>query len=136
MWLNSFTVNTYPWDSGTDSGTTYSARNQATKPQEDIYELVPETIPDSKVFLSPDGTKVEPVAQWVCTLKDGACTENENHRFYHKLNKKRGKLKTKKCKWLGKQKENRKKRLCERDDRRDGFGPAKEVCPITCELCS
>jgi len=132
MWLTGFTVDTYPWDAGTDSGTTYASTNTATKPQGDIFELVPEKLPNS-VFLSKDGT-VEPVAQWVCTLNDVECTEKKKDKFFLKI--KDGLIITKPCKWLSKGKKKRKKRACKKEDRNEGFGPAKEVCPVTCDSCT
>lgn len=67
-WMNSFSVSTYPWDAGTDSGTTYNSANQATNPQEGIFQMTPDKLPSSNVFLSPDGEDVRPVARWECSI--------------------------------------------------------------------
>jgi len=71
MWWDSFTIFTNPWDAGTDSGSTYTSTNQASNPQEGIFQLIPETLPSSNVFLSPDGTVVKPVAKWECSIDTG-----------------------------------------------------------------
>jgi len=68
MWMESFTILTYPWDAGTDSGTSYTSPNQPTDPEVGIYQLVPGTLPSSNVFLSSDGTEVKPVARWECSI--------------------------------------------------------------------
>merc|ERR1711935_82831 len=76
MWLSSFTIETYAWDAGTDSGITYSSSNQATSPKDNIFQLTPESLPSSKVFLSPDELTVEPVARWSCTMKKEVKEDN------------------------------------------------------------
>lgn len=65
-WYQSFVLETYPWDAGTDSGTTYKADDVATSPPEDIFQLTVETAPASGVFVNEDLT-VLPVATWSCT---------------------------------------------------------------------
>lgn len=68
-WYESFTLATFPWDAGTDSGDTYTSSNQATSPAQDIFQLTTDTIPGTNVFLSPSGDSVEPVATWTCTVQ-------------------------------------------------------------------
>merc|ERR1712176_397471 len=68
MWMESFTILTYPWDAGTDSGTSYTSPNERTDPEVGIYQLKPGTLPSSNVFLSSDGTEVKPVARWECSI--------------------------------------------------------------------
>ena len=38
-WLESLTVNLYPWDAGTEEGTEFSLSNSATDPQENITSI-------------------------------------------------------------------------------------------------
>jgi hypothetical protein len=71
-WYESFIIETYPWDAGTDSGTTYKANDVSTNPPVEIFQLTVDTIPESGVFISVDkssanGTTVLPVSKWVCT---------------------------------------------------------------------
>lgn len=69
MWFSNFTIETYAWDAGTDSGITYGSSNQATSPKDDIFQLTKESLPSSNVFLSSDELTVEPVARWSCSEK-------------------------------------------------------------------
>lgn len=68
VWYESFTLQTFPWDAGTDSGDTYTAANQATDPHSNIFQLTTDSIPDTSVFLNPTGDAVEPVATWTCSV--------------------------------------------------------------------
>merc|ERR1712013_177640 len=83
MWLDSFSVLTHPWDAGTDSGDTYVSANQATNPQEGVFQLVPENLPSSDVFLAPDEENVKPVARWRCSIviDDDDCWRKCEDRF-------------------------------------------------------
>jgi hypothetical protein len=68
-WYESFVIETFPWDAGSDSGVTYDAPNDASNPVEPIFQLTANTVPTSTgVFLSPDGTTVLPVATWTCSV--------------------------------------------------------------------
>jgi len=139
-WLSSFTVNTYPWDAGTESGDTYSLSNLATDPREETFRLDVERIPSSTlVFLSPEGDNVKPVARWECSLMVDECNERKKNKFYHKPRKDEdGNIigfKTKQCKWLQKRSMKMKNKICKRTRRSKEFGPAKEVCPVTCGIC-
>ena len=40
QWTNEITATLFPWDAGTDSGTTYAAENVATVPAEPIHRLL------------------------------------------------------------------------------------------------
>lgn len=71
-WYKNFIIQTYPWDAGTDSGTTYKAKDMSTDPPDEIFQLTVDTIPKSGVFLSANassatGSTVLPVSKWVCT---------------------------------------------------------------------
>jgi len=41
-WVDNLTVDLYPFDSGTDSGTTYTSPNEDTQPRQFIYRLIDE----------------------------------------------------------------------------------------------
>ena len=69
FWLESFTLATFPWDAGTDSGITYASSDEATSPQQPIFQLTADTIPETNVFLNPTGDAVEPVAMWTCAVQ-------------------------------------------------------------------
>lgn len=70
MWLKEFMIDTYPWDSGTDSGVTYKSANVATNPQDSIFQITAETSPaESQVFVNTNAG-VEPVARWTFTLQE------------------------------------------------------------------
>ena len=111
--------------------------NASTAPQEDIFQLDVDNLPQSKVFLSADGTTVDPVARWLCTMNDDddECTEKGMYRFYLKDKDGVGAV-TKKCRWLTKKSEKQKKRICKKDKSNDDFGSANEVCPVTCGKCT
>merc|ERR1740139_1065134 len=105
-WLESFTVDTYPWDAGTDSGNTYAARDSATNPKEPVYQIL-NNFPVNNVFVGNNDNSVLPVGQWSCTkVEETDCKENGNARFFRRM--KDGKVQTQKCRWLGR-KEVRKK---------------------------
>lgn len=69
LWLRSFTLATYPWDAGTETGDSYSLSNPSQVPQLPIQQLTIDTIPGTTlVFANASGTTVLPVAQWSCQL--------------------------------------------------------------------
>jgi len=107
-WLQSFTVDTYPWDAGTDSGDTYTASNSATTPKEPVYQILND-FPVNNVFVGQDGNSVLPVGKWSCIkVEETDCKEDENAKFFR--NMKDGRVQRNRCRWLGK-KEARKKVL-------------------------
>ena len=61
-WLDSLTLDLFGWDSGTDSGTTYTAPNADTQPREPIRRL------EAPPFLGENGPK--PVGTVTFTRKD------------------------------------------------------------------
>lgn len=67
-WWSNFTLNTFPFDAGTEQGTTYSLGNEAENPVLPIQEFTATSPLDSGVFLSPDESSVLHVATWVCVL--------------------------------------------------------------------
>lgn len=68
MWLDSFVIETFPWDAGTDAGTTYLAADMPIDPALWIYQLTTDTVPPSDVFLDPSGETVLPVAKLSCNV--------------------------------------------------------------------
>lgn len=73
MWLQGFTIDTYPWDSGTDDGDTYDADDVETDPHVVVFRLTADTVPSTNVLLNPQGTDVLPVARWQCNLLTEPC---------------------------------------------------------------
>ena len=67
-WYETFEIATYPFDAGTEEGITYSINNADSVPHGPIYQLTPDTVPDSGILLDPTGTTVLPVATWRCDL--------------------------------------------------------------------
>ena len=67
-WFETFEVATYPFDAGTEQGTTYTPENDAESPHGPIYQLTRDTVPGSGVFLDETGATVMPVATWKCNL--------------------------------------------------------------------
>lgn len=67
-WFDSFVVETFPWDAGSDAGLTYNSPNSPSNPQESTFQLTVDTVPSSGVFLSPDNTTVLPMATWNCSV--------------------------------------------------------------------
>jgi len=69
---------------------------------------------------------------------DEECVDSKG-KFLLKLKKEEGEVvmkKVKKCNWLKKLKNKKKrKKICKRNNRHKKFGPAKEVCPKTCKTC-
>jgi len=67
-WYQTFEIVTYPFDAGTEEGTTYNIDNEASSPNGPIYQLTRDIVPDSGILLDPNGTTVLPVASWGCDL--------------------------------------------------------------------
>jgi len=70
-WFQTFEIATYPFDAGTEQGTTYTINNDAESPHGPIYQLTKDTVPESGILLDPTGTTVLPVATWSCALVGG-----------------------------------------------------------------
>jgi hypothetical protein len=66
-WLASFTIDTQPYDAGTDSGVTFKADDLVTDPQEMITELTVDTTPGD-IFKDATGETILPVVSWTCLL--------------------------------------------------------------------
>jgi hypothetical protein len=63
-----FTIRTYPWDAGTDSGQYYTAPDSDVDPPDNVARIKAANAPASGAFLSPDGGDPLPVAEWDCVL--------------------------------------------------------------------
>lgn len=66
-WKESITMETFPFDAGTDDGTTYRSVDVVSNPAEPIAQLTADRLA-SGALLSPDGSTVLPVARWECKL--------------------------------------------------------------------
>jgi hypothetical protein len=84
-WYDSFTIETFPWDAGTETGDAYSLNNDAENPHQPVFQLTQDTVPlTTRVLLNPLGTEVLPVARWDCELVadiDGCPASDECDRF-------------------------------------------------------
>lgn len=78
MWYDSFVIQTYPWDAGTDAGSTYLSDDMPIDPPLWIYQLTATTVPTSGVFLNPEGDTVLPVATWSCTVEAAPDTGDDD----------------------------------------------------------
>lgn len=142
-WLSSFTVDSYPWDAGSENGSGYNGSNSATNPKVNSFRFTVDTVPtDTNVFLNTAGDDVLPVAQWSCTLIPGDdCREDNKARFFRGPAKGNDETRDRRqtCRWLG-EKQARIDRLCART-RTSGPQPksnlplAREVCRETCMTC-
>jgi hypothetical protein len=125
VWLESFEIETFPWDAGTDSGDNYDTDNMKEDPHVPIMQLTKETVPDNGVLLSPNESEVLPMATWTCTLVSSSCANHDG--VMQNGNPKRT------CAWAGrpKGKKIRKKRCQKRF-----LGRKLSVwCPEACGLC-
>ena len=69
-WYSLFSIRTYPWDTGTEEGDTYSFNTSATYPLKYFEQLTIDTIPDSTyVFRNHSETKVRSVSFWECRMR-------------------------------------------------------------------
>jgi len=128
-WLASFSIESYPYDAGTDSGSTYTSSNSPTNPQVNTFRL-----DSSTVFLN-DG-EVLPVARWSCdVLPETTCRQLGGARFFR--NMQNGEPRTQRCKWLnqGNNSAKRKARFCNRASPVSFIASAAEVCRKTCNTC-
>jgi len=66
-WYRQFTIETYPYDAGTEDGNTYANYNSATRPQQPISQFTVNNAPNG-IYLNSDGNDILPVAKYTCTL--------------------------------------------------------------------
>ncbi|GAX25699.1 hypothetical protein FisN_14Lh007 [Fistulifera solaris] len=62
-----FKVQSYPWDAGTDGGTIYEDVDHELEFPEPVHRITPENA-QNKIFVSPMGDEVLPVAEFECIL--------------------------------------------------------------------
>jgi len=62
-WYKEFTIETYPYDAGTEDGNTY-----ATDPPQPITQFTVNNVPNNGIYLNTDGNDILPVAKYTCTL--------------------------------------------------------------------
>ncbi|KAK4887775.1 hypothetical protein RN001_004046 [Aquatica leii] len=64
-WIDSLTVDLYPWDAGTDSGITYMSPNAETKPRERMYRITTMYPEDPRApFYDPTKKEMHPMARF------------------------------------------------------------------------
>lgn len=68
-WFRKISVETFPYDAGTDNGETYRSPDSPSRPQEPIYGLTKDKL-SSRDLLDPSGSTVLPVAKWECILRN------------------------------------------------------------------
>lgn len=61
-------IRTFPWDAGTDSGTSYTSLDADLDPPLMVERITSQNAPSNGIFLSPDGSEVRPAAEWDCVL--------------------------------------------------------------------
>jgi len=140
-WLSSFNVYSYPWDAGSEDGSSYSGSNLATDPKVESFRFTVDTVPSTNIFVNTAEDDVLPVAQWSCTLVPGACREDKRANFFQRNSRGGPRMQDRShtCKWLGMQR-GRISRNCrktrDRGDQPTGTLPlAREVCRETCGTC-
>ena len=77
-WYDSFSIETYPWDAGTEFGTTYGING----PDESltIRRLTVANVPNN-LLVNPAGTAVDPVARWSCQVAVAADDDEDCNLF-------------------------------------------------------
>mmetsp|Transcript_14509 Transcript_14509/g.40350 ORF Transcript_14509/g.40350 Transcript_14509/m.40350 type:complete len:287 (+) Transcript_14509:109-969(+) len=121
VWYDSFEIESFPWDAGTETGTTYTINNDPEPTNQPIQQITVATVPSNNILLDPSGTKVLPMANWKCTLVDSSCSDSDELRF--KNRKKRN------CQWVGKRKT---KKRCKKKWKGKSLS---FFCPETCGKC-
>ena len=80
-WFASIEIGTFPFDAGTDSGTSYRSDDAPTDPQRVITRIDAgdgtaegRGMPKDGIFVSPGGSSVLPVAKWTCSVAAAVAT--------------------------------------------------------------
>jgi hypothetical protein len=68
---NRIVIQSYIWDSGTDSGQSYTALDRDLDPQIPVDRFRATAVPAKGQFLSPDGTFIPTPAEYECVLRVG-----------------------------------------------------------------
>jgi hypothetical protein len=122
LWYESFEIETFPWDAGTEKGDTFSLNNPAENPHVPVQQISvdTDTVPANGVLLSPDGATVLPMAKWSCQLVTNTCADSDR---LMRGRKNRG------CDWVAERTERR----CQKRWRGNSLS---KWCPETCgETC-
>jgi hypothetical protein len=64
-------IRSFVWDSGTDSGQTYTALDRDLDPQLAVTLMTKDNVPPNGQFLSPDGTFIPIPCEFECILRVG-----------------------------------------------------------------
>ena len=67
VYWESFKVQTYPWDAGTDDGQHYTDIDYEKQRPDVVQRMTPDTAPNG-IFVSPFGDEIRPVGEWECVL--------------------------------------------------------------------
>jgi len=73
-WYKKFTIETYPYDAGTEDGNTYDVLNSATRPQQPISEITVNNAPGDGLYLNDEDDDILPVARYTCNLNTYSST--------------------------------------------------------------
>lgn len=79
-WIEFKVLNLYPWDAGTDSGTSYISPDSPTNPRDPIRQITTRHPKDeSSPFYDPTGAEMKPFAKLYLTrqrLYEKSCTDD------------------------------------------------------------
>ena len=81
------------------------------------------------------GKCTPPVTASPSSNPSASCSQNDNDKYFRKVRSSDGKTILRTCKNLSKASPKTIMRHCKKTASKDGFGPAREVCRVTCEIC-
>ena len=70
VWLESFVVETFPWDAGTAVGENFAFRGGAEDDEDGVITRILANTTSTGVFVDPTNSTILPVARWECGLVD------------------------------------------------------------------
>jgi hypothetical protein len=70
-YYNKIVIRSFVWDSGTDSGQTYTALDRDLDPQLAVTLMTKDNVPPKGQFLSPDGSFIPIPCEFECVLRVG-----------------------------------------------------------------
>jgi len=73
-WYKEFTIETFPYDAGTENGDSYNIDNSATFPMQPISQFTVDNVPNG-IFLNRKRNDILPVAKYTCTLNTYSSSE-------------------------------------------------------------
>jgi len=74
-WYKEFTIETFPYDAGTENGDTYIIDNSPTIPARLISQFTTDNVPSNGVFLNKRRNDILPVAKYTCMLNTYSSSE-------------------------------------------------------------